>query len=121
MALNLSEGPKWYKGTIVQKLGINVFNVHIDQLDVVWRRHSNQLLHVPYCTKPRQDDELFVSNPSVSSQPSDEVPAPITPTIPDAVPPENPVEAVETDVETPLTLRRSTRIRKPVIRYGIDE
>ena len=44
LALNLREGPKWYHGKILQKLGVNVYNVRIDELNIVWKRHTNQLL-----------------------------------------------------------------------------
>lgn len=44
LALNMSGGPKWYVATVIEKLGINVYNVHVHDLDIVWKRHKNQLM-----------------------------------------------------------------------------
>ena len=33
----------WYNATIVQKVGENIYGLHIHQLDVAWRRHALQL------------------------------------------------------------------------------
>ena len=44
LALNLRSGPKWLQSTIVSKLGQNIYEVHVHELDVVWRRHKHQLL-----------------------------------------------------------------------------
>ena len=44
LALNYGRGPKWYHGVIIEKININIFKVRISDLNVVWRRHSNQLL-----------------------------------------------------------------------------
>ena len=44
LALNIRPGAKWYNATVTQKLGINVSNVHVHELDVVWKRHASQLL-----------------------------------------------------------------------------
>ena len=44
MALNLRDGDKWLRGTVIQQLAINVYNVHIHDIGVVWKRHANQLL-----------------------------------------------------------------------------
>ena len=43
LALNLREGPKWYSALVIDKLAINVYNVYVEELDVVWKRHKNQL------------------------------------------------------------------------------
>ena len=47
LALNMSEGPKWLNAKIVQKLGINVYNVFVPTKGLVWKRHSSQLIGVP--------------------------------------------------------------------------
>ena len=44
LALNLRDGPKWHHAVIVEKLGENVYQVHIHNLDVTWKRHTHQLL-----------------------------------------------------------------------------
>ena len=46
LALNLGSGPKWYNATIVDKLAINIYNVFVHDLNVTWKRHTNQLLSV---------------------------------------------------------------------------
>ena len=43
LALNLREGPKWYSALVIHKLAINVYNVYVEELDVIWKRHKNQL------------------------------------------------------------------------------
>ena len=43
LALNLRPGPKWYTGVIVDKLGVNIYEVFINELDILWRRHAYQL------------------------------------------------------------------------------
>lgn len=47
LALNVREGPKWYQATITQKLGINVYEVRVHELDLLWKRHKTQLISVP--------------------------------------------------------------------------
>ena len=47
LALNVREGKKWYPATVVEKIGINVYNVHVFEFDVIWKRHLNQLLAIP--------------------------------------------------------------------------
>lgn len=130
LALNLREGPKWYKGTIVQKMGINVFNVLIQHSQVVWKRHSNQLLPIP--SDKRQDSKLNhdaliennTSNLSNSLLPSSAPSSPI-----DITPIATNVEVSNDDVnnqahvaaDTNIALRRSDRTRKPVVRYGFED
>ena len=43
-ALNLREGDKWLLSTVVEKLGQNVYNVRVDELNTIWKRHCKQLL-----------------------------------------------------------------------------
>ena len=47
LALNVRNGPKWYQTRFVQKLGINVYDVPVPELDVIWKRHCNQLSCIP--------------------------------------------------------------------------
>ena len=37
LALNLRRGQKWYDATVIQVLGVNVFEVHVHDLNVVWK------------------------------------------------------------------------------------
>lgn len=50
LALNMRGGPKWYKARVVQKLAINVYEVLVPELDVIWKRHWNQLSFIPAAT-----------------------------------------------------------------------
>lgn len=85
LALNVRNGPKWYKARIVQQLGVNVYEVYVLDLDVLWKRHWNQLSYIP----------------AVS---------------------ETPQSQSETAVEqAPSVPCRGTRIRRPVLRYGVDD
>ena len=52
LALNFREGSKWYEATVVHKLGINVYDVLVSKLNVIWKRHKSQLLSVPSGTLP---------------------------------------------------------------------
>jgi len=125
LALNLRDGPKWYTATIVQKLGINVFNVLIHNLNVIWKRHSNQLLSIP----SRSDHGNNNANPVVTTnedselEPSVNCPPIILPSEPtvshDSVVP-LPTNLENANAEIPSVLRRSVRTRKPVVRYGFD-
>jgi hypothetical protein len=84
LALNFRGSPKWYKAIIVQKLGTNVYEVSVPELDVIWKRHWNQL-----CDIPSISDE-----PQINVQNNNEI-IPVTP--------------------------RSTRLKKNIVRYGIDD
>ena len=42
--MNFRSGPKWYSGVITEKLGSNLYNVFVKDLNVTWRRHTNQML-----------------------------------------------------------------------------
>ena len=114
-ALNFSTGPKWYYGKIVEKLGINVFNVLLEDLDVVWKRHSNQLLPAfpkpmkfPHITRERELPNINAGRNVVTLPIVNE---PVSVTI-------EPEVEINQPVVRPV-LRRSERIRKPVSRYGI--
>ena len=45
LVFNNRPGPKWYQGIVVEKLGINIYDVYINELDMMWRRHTNQSKH----------------------------------------------------------------------------
>ena len=138
LALNLREGPKWYNGSIIAKLGVNVFNVLIDDLNVIWKRHSNQLLkrnensglcsrssiyrdssmfqevaESPYVTSPLDSDISCESR--VSGQAEAQMPRPDTT--------QEIVESSNTHhpIDSGISLRRSNRVRKPVKRFGFND
>ena len=52
LALNVREGRKWLNATIVNVLGENVYEAHIHDLNVIWKRHTHQLLPLSPETLP---------------------------------------------------------------------
>ena len=140
LALNLRSGPKWFNAVIVEKLGINVYNVQISQLDVIWKRHANQLLLISSDLKDQIKSDLsqqpqpragtfdnlinlpYATGPRIEMGPPN--PPPITLSTP-VGDPARVAPQVESHTgnqgEGPVALRRSTRIRKPVLRYGFDD
>lgn len=139
LALNLREGHKWLRATVLEQLAINLYSVLIVDYDVVWKRHIHQLLRAPdACVAPHDTSSLGVTNNSLS--------APVEPTFIDNFPqifspvtdsnvndnPSNsnvgvvssssitvpvPVPNAATVKTPPEPLRRSERIRKPVVPY----
>ena len=47
LALNVQMGKKQYPATVLEMIGINVYNVHVYEFDVIWKCHLNQLLVIP--------------------------------------------------------------------------
>lgn len=125
LALNLRDGPKWYPATIVQKLGINVYNVHVHQLDTIWKRHCNQLLSAPSNPNnftPSNDDLIFQSDHSPVVQfPSVLIDVTVPADDTDSQGQSPAVDDNQAAVDTPSPPRQSTRIKKPVVRYGHDD
>lgn len=136
LALNLRDGPKWYHATVVEKLAINVYNVHIHVLDTIWKRHLHQLIPTPNNHDPKtnsndignssttavptvRDSPVpnndyrcnlpsgFVNLPVPNNCTEDPVPSCSKSTLPKPNIQENP--------------RRSVRVKKPVSRYGFDD
>lgn len=68
LALNVRGGQKWLRATVVERVAINIYNVHVDDLNVIWKRHVNQLLKIP---DSRSDGEL---NDQLQPDPTSEVP-----------------------------------------------
>lgn len=155
LALNLREGPKWYRGTIIDKIAINIYNVHVHYLDVVWKRHLHQLRLIPHenpmlsktlddtnneCHSPpvTQDyvtnklPHLSNDNPLVNKDLLTGTHRNIAPNVESSVPTAaindsgsepriNPVSSSNVNISTEQNdnvLRRSSRIRKSVQRYG---
>lgn len=110
LALNLAGGPKWYQATILDKVGDNIYNVHIHQLDVTWKRHKHQLLALPNNTKasssevvvPHGHSDNCTFAPPVTS--SNVCPSPAH-------------VSAETLSESDSSLRRSSRMRNSVNKY----
>lgn len=46
LALNGQKGPKWYRAAVTKQLGVNVYEVYVEDLGVVWKRHKNQLAYI---------------------------------------------------------------------------
>ena len=117
LVLNPSSGPKWHRGIIVGKLGINVYNVFVKKVGLVWKRHLSQLLVIPHDHKDQSqndsqtpDTDVYfpagpISGASNASPILDET---------------NDDEFHDALSENDVNLRRSTRISRPPIRYGID-
>lgn len=59
LALNMSRGPKWLKSTVLERLGSNVYNVFVSDLDLVWKRHVTQLSRI--ITRPSATVKPIVS------------------------------------------------------------
>ena len=123
LALNLRDGPKWLHGSIVEKLGVNVFNVLIHDYNIVWKRHSNQLLSCHNENKNESvpdnailDRSLLDINLPINIEPNNQT----YETVADANHASSPSSSNLPIAESNVTLRRSERIRQPVIRYGID-
>ena len=110
LRVNMSQGPKWVQGTIVEKLGVNVFNVHIHDLNVIWKRHSNQMLLRDISNSNDVNDK---SNNDIA----DQNPVSEHTRFGEFIPSN---EADPTDPNQPSPLRRSERIRRPPVRYGYD-
>ena len=136
LALNLREGPKWLHATIVQQLGINVYGVHVHDLNVVWKRHANQMLNDSITIDDNNSQEIYFD---AQSYPLPQQNYPVLPEINCSPSEISNSQSVEKSKDSELsnnvdvsvsrddpdsvsptpTLRRSERIRKPVERYGI--
>ena len=115
LAFNYGNGPKWRRGIIVGKLGINVYNVFVKEVGLVWKRHLSQLLSIPPDYNNTNQSELRNSD-------DDDVNFSTVPTSEDV-----PDPAIEYDDQSSEIdpnnddLRRSSRVRRPPLRYGFEE
>ena len=142
LVLNLRPGPpKWYKSTITQIIGKNIYMVLVHALQTEWKRHIQQMLPIPNdytenvnensVINPRNENVIDVPpSSSVPVVPSNSNMAPSSIVVSsDAhanidVSPEStttPTESVaprqsQSAVQAQPELRRSTRIKKPVER-----
>ena len=62
LAFNYGNGPKWRRGIIVVKIGINVYNVFVKEVGLVWKRHLSQVLSIPPNYKNTNQSELSNSD-----------------------------------------------------------
>ena len=107
LVLNLREGEKWLKGTIVEKLGINIYSVLLHSYNQIWKRHVNQLLPCVEFDCNMKPKERHIDDDQCLNE-LEKFPQNIS--IPDFDINVKPNESVQ--------LRRSSRIRKSVNRYG---
>ena len=130
LVLNLRDGSKWLEGTVVQARGVNVYDVHIHSLDVVWKRHANQLLRISQTVQINQPVPQHLDNskdhilPTGSSSLVEQSGSPTNYDIPveqNVCPPVPHSESPIVSHEAAPSLRRSTRVSKPVVRYGFDD
>ena len=77
LALNVQRGPKWYSAIVVEQLAVNVYNVYVEELDIIWKRHKNQLAFVSSkkmsinANPPTSNDKF--SSASLPSDSSDDI------------------------------------------------
>ena len=69
LALNLQGSQKWYTTNIMERIGVNVYNVHVHDLNIVWTHHANKLVSIT--ESPRFN--------AVLNQPDVDVPSSVTP------------------------------------------
>ena len=117
LALNLREGPKWYNSTIMQKLSANIYNVLVHDLNIIWKRHSNQILMLTATNENNNDDFDNVNDDSQVEWPLVVNPNLVVPNNDNHT---NADITSNNDIET-VPLRRSQRSVKPPIRYGFDD
>ena len=126
LVLNLRPGPKWYQALVTEKISTNMYSVYIKDLDVTWRRHVQQLLPLPSDQPlendsipiPVDEEENTISNSSKSTPPIQPSKSPSSNSPEETKDSNAGIESPTTILDPSLTLRRSTRIRKPVDRYG---
>ena len=61
LAWNVRGNPKWYKGLIIQKLGVKVYEFSVPELNVIWKRDWNQLSYRP--AESSEQEHVFNENP----------------------------------------------------------
>ena len=112
LVLNSRPGPKWYHGMITKVVGINVYEIYVNEMSQTWMRHSNQLLA---CSDDSNDQDIVNSEVDDSvilvpdnNDDSDSV-------YEDTLDFDN-LEDANSNLENEPHLRRSTRIRNPVDR-----
>ena len=118
LALNLRGGDKWLKGIITEKLAINVFNVFVSELEITWKRHSNQLrkLHNNVVAGNTDDDDWpILLFPNADSSAHETLQPQAAAVATEMTQPDQ----AATQVQQPL--RRSTRTPRPPQRYGFED
>ena len=109
-----------------------VFDVHIKSLGVIWSRHSNQLLVASDVLKMPAVSRTLIPTPlparnavtEISSSDPQVIPEPqpvVQSGTPVALPPGTTSLPACEEVSCEPTLRRSSRLPKPPIRYGFND
>ena len=114
LAFNYGNGPKWRRGIIVGKLGINVYNVFVKEVGLVWKRHLSQVLSIPPNYKNTNQSEL-------SNSDDDDLNFPTVPTSENVPEAEIVYDRTSENDQNNDDLRRSARARRPPLRYGFEE
>ena len=73
LAINMCRGPKWLKGSVLKKLGSNVYSVFINELEVAWKRHASQLSKIISDPSNNIDNRESVEFQATSSEPNRDV------------------------------------------------
>ena len=73
LAINMSRGPKWLKGSVLEKLGSNFYSVFINELEVAWKRHASQLSKIISDPSNNIDNRESIEFQPTSSEPNRDV------------------------------------------------
>ena len=118
LALNYGKGDKWYQGTIIEKFGVNIYSVLIDELKVTWRRHANQLLSSVGVSQGESDESDTIHVPILSPS-SDTSGTNYSSNVDSTNNSENADEVANNDIDPRPLPRRSQRVPKPVERLNL--
>ena len=129
LALNLREGQKWLEATVVGVSGTNIYEVHVPALQMVWRRHANQLLLIPRSYDINTPTSSAVAPntalPKAPDKPPDSLSAPDNVvSFKELISSHCPHSSISNDpvtISNDSNLRRSSRHVKPPSRLGIDD
>ena len=117
MAKNFRNGPKWWPGVIVEKLGTLTFLVQLDN-GMFWRRHVDELEDrpqvVPELENVTSETDYYDVDDSLNTSDDD---GPDLVTVPESTNP----QANSSSVSETVNVRRNPpRIRRPPKRYCIS-
>ena len=130
LVLNVRPGPKWYRGVIMEKLGENIYEVYIQELDRLWRRHTNQLLKNNSDMKNENFNSKCSDNVDMlpgSSSAASAIPVNVSNCVDNAIIDSDVIDQNlnsfannDAPIDCSINLpRRSTRIPKPVDRLNL--
>ena len=122
LALNPGVGPKWRRGVIVGQLGVNVYNVFVKEIGLIWKRHMSQLSSIPDVFDDKNTDSSF--EPEITSVHPEVIDENVFYDAMESAPgvsTENTeVNTGDTVVNEPAVSRRSGRTIRPPCRYGYN-